>query len=153
VDSAALTAIVSGAVAVGVAALTAGSTYLLTRRREREADWRKTKLDCYREYIMALSGIVEGHDTPEAHLHYVHAVNSLMLVASSKVLNSLYEYMDYTRSTEKLRDRHDRLLTDLVRAMRQDVYPPDRTNTDPLQFHLISLPPHLRQPRDPVQES
>jgi hypothetical protein len=45
-----LTAIISGATAIVVAAL----SYSLTKRREREAEWRKVKLEHYREYIGGL---------------------------------------------------------------------------------------------------
>jgi hypothetical protein len=145
-DSAAFLAALSAAVAIVVAALTAGSTYLLTKKREQEADWRKMKLDLYRNYIAALSGIVEGRETPEGHVRYVDAVNSLMLVASSQVLRALYAYMDHTtsRDVDKTRERHDELLTILVNALRKDIYPADRQDNDPLLFRLITIPPHMR---------
>jgi len=51
-----LTATTSVIGALAVASL----TYIFTRRREHEADWRKMKLDHYREYIAALSGVVHS---------------------------------------------------------------------------------------------
>ncbi len=66
-----LVAIISAATAVVVADVAAGLTYLFTKRREREADWRKLKLDYYNEYVSALSGIIEGRGTPEGHIRYV----------------------------------------------------------------------------------
>lgn len=134
--------------AIVVAALTAGATYLLTKRREREADWRKMKLDLYREYMAALSGIVEGRETEEGHVRYVDAVNSLALVASPPVLKKLYAYLDYNSSSNvsKSLEQHDELLTNLVNALRQDVYP-DASRGDSRAFRLITLPPHIRSPR------
>jgi hypothetical protein len=50
VDTAVLAAIISGAVALAAAAV----TYLLTKKRDREAEWRKLKLDYYRELVAAI---------------------------------------------------------------------------------------------------
>jgi hypothetical protein len=149
-----LSAAISGAVSLGVAAITVSLTYLLTRYRERETDWRNLKLDCYKEYFTALSGIVEGRDTPEGHTRYVDAVNGLVLVASPQVLKALYAYFDHTtsRNTDKSIELHDKLLTDLTTTMRQDVYPPDRKARDPLQFRLITVPPYMRRTAETAQQ-
>jgi hypothetical protein len=40
--------------------LVAGATYLFTKQREREADWRKEKLEHYKAFSSSLSGIIEG---------------------------------------------------------------------------------------------
>jgi len=145
-NNAAFSAAISGAVAIIVAALTAGSTYLLTKRREREADWRKMKLDLYKDYVAALSGIVEGRATPEGHIRYVDAVNNLTLVGSSGVLAALYDFLDYNsyRNTDKSMDRHDKLLATLLRELRQDIYPADRRSNARLPFHLITVPPDIQ---------
>jgi protein required for attachment to host cells len=155
VDNGALLAAISGAGAVTVAAVTAGLTYLFTKHREREADWRKMKLDLYKEYVAALSGIVEGRDTPEGHIRYADAVNSLTLVASPQVLKALYAYLDYTisRNTDKSRESHDEFLTGLVKTLRRDVYPSDRYARDPFQFRLTTVPPHMRISREAAQQN
>jgi hypothetical protein len=134
--------------------VTAGVTYLLTARRERTADWRKVKLDLYKEYVAALSGIVEGHDTPEGHFRYVHAVNSLTLVASPKVIRALYAYMDYTtsRNINKSIEQHDKLLTNLMYALRQDVFPHHQPGDASQTFRLITVPPDMRTSRSLPQE-
>jgi hypothetical protein len=80
-----LTAIISGATAIIVAAL----SYSLTMRREREAEWRKVKLDHYREYIAGLSGIVNERGTPLSQARNSDAVNALLLVAPTEVLRAL----------------------------------------------------------------
>ena len=59
-DNAVFSATVSGAAAVIVATLTAESTYLLATKREREADWRKLKLDLYKGYTDALSNQLDN---------------------------------------------------------------------------------------------
>ena len=152
-DSGTLVAIISTATAVVVAGVTAGLTYLFTKLREREADWRKLKLDYYKEYVSALSGIVEGRDTPEGHIRYVDAVNSLTLVASSEVLRALYAYCDYTtsRNPNKSLERHDKVLTSLLDALRQDIYPKHRRRSDTQSFRLITVPPDMRSSRSIAQ--
>ncbi len=68
---------------LGGGLLVAVVTYVLTKKREHEADWRKAKLEHYREYVAALSAVVQGREiTPSAQARYADAVNALTLVAS-----------------------------------------------------------------------
>jgi hypothetical protein len=118
-------------------------TYLLTKRREHEADWRKLKLERYQEFILALSGVVRERATPEAQRRYADAVNSMMLVATSSVLSALknfqaeISYVNNQRSDE----RHDELLDVLLRAMREDVHPGRSSTETAYSFRLLGLPP------------
>ncbi len=64
-------------------------TYILTGRKEHAADWRKLKFEQYREFILALSGIVEGRSTDAAQLRYADAANAMMLVAPASVYQAL----------------------------------------------------------------
>jgi len=151
-DNTYILAAISGVTIVTGAVVTAVLTYLFTKRREREADWRKLKLDQYKEFVSALSGIVEGRETPEAHLRYVDAVNSLTLVASPDVLRALYAYMDYSRNTDKTLEQHDRILTNLMNALRQDVYPHRHREDVSQTFRLITVPPDMRSSRSLREE-
>ena len=54
-------------------------TYLLTRKRAHEAEWRKVKLGQYQEYVIAVSGIVQGRSTPETQRCHADAANSMSL--------------------------------------------------------------------------
>jgi hypothetical protein len=56
-----LAAAMSGVVSIAVVVV----SYYLTKRKEREADWNKIKLEYNREYISAVAGIVEGRATAE----------------------------------------------------------------------------------------
>jgi hypothetical protein len=145
-DSNVLTAIISAATALCVSMITAGLTNMFTIRREREADWRKVKLELYKEYVTALSGIVEGHATAEAHLRYVNAVHTVMLVAPASVMQSLYAFLDYTRNrnTYESLDQHDKLLSALIHAIRRDAGNAGRRDVDLSTFRLITVPPHMR---------
>jgi hypothetical protein len=113
-----LTALISGAAAVLLAAL----TYMLTKRREQESAWRDLKLKHYQEYVTALSAVVGGRATIENRARYADAGNTLSLVAPPLVLRALYEFQDEISLRGEARDRarHDVKLTALMRAMRAD---------------------------------
>ena len=143
-DSTIWTAMISAAAAVIVVSL----TNYFTRRREHEADWRKMKLDRYREYILALSGTVEERGTAEEQARYSDAVNSLQLVAPLPVLSALDEFIAHTsfRNPDNDIDRHDQLLSVLIRAMRKDLQPSRRGGDEDLRFRLLGLPPSEENP-------
>jgi len=138
-----LTAIIAAAFSVVTAIVVAIITYVLTRRREREADWRKLKFGQYQEYLLALSGIVEGRSTPEAQARYSDAFNSMLLVASAPVLRALQDFQNENRCSNPNRspEKHDRLLNVLLRAMRADMLPNGARDLEELQVYLITVPP------------
>ncbi len=76
-----LVAIISAAASLLiVAAITFFLT--LTKRKEREAEWRKQKLEHYREFLDALSGTAGTDSTPDAQRRWARASNTIGLVAS-----------------------------------------------------------------------
>ena len=125
-DGATFTAVVSGAVAVVTATISVGLTYLLTKKREREADWRKLTLENYKAFTAALSGILEGRNiSKEALSRFMDAPNALNLVASPRTLSVLYAFLSeclYKGSTAT-RQRNNELLSDLMHSMRRDISP------------------------------
>jgi hypothetical protein len=137
VNSSVLAAIISGAGAIVVAAV----SYSLTKRREREAEWRRVKLDHYREYIAGLSGIVNDRATPPSQARYSDAVNALLLVAPADVLRALRRFQTEIAASNKDRSdaRHDALLSDLVRAIRRDIQPKHSHDGD-LTFQVLGVP-------------
>ena len=137
-DSAALSAAIAGATAVTVAIATAGLTYYLTKRRERESDWRKLKLERYGEYVTALSGVVKGQDpSAEAQARYADAVNSLALVAPRPVLEALYAFLD----ERSVGPKKDELLNELMNAVRRDIYPSSRRWHETIADRFVGVPP------------
>mgnify|MGYP003362632213 CR=1 FL=1 len=140
-----LTAIVSTLTAIVVAILTS----VLTRRRELEGDWRKLKFAQYQEFILGLSGIVDGRSTPDAQRRYSDAVNSMSLVASSSVLRAMRAFQKEISfaNQERSNEAHDRLLNDLFRALRNDIYPRKHERDADFNFGLLGVPP------DPLDHS
>jgi len=126
-----------------VSALAAvGMTYYLTKQREQEIEWRKLKLEHYRAYFSALSGVVSSRSTAVNQLAYADATNNLQLVAPETVLLALYNYQDAIRynNNNTSANLHNQALTSLLQAMRADVHP-SLTHKNILQFRLFDVPP------------
>ena len=112
------TALISAAAAVLVAAL----TVYLTKRKEREAEWRAKKLAYYEEFIAAVSGIV-GKPPPEAKIRFASAVNNMHLIGSQAVINALHELCDEVAESNPnpSSENHDRVWSALVWHIRADL--------------------------------
>lgn len=137
------TATANAVIVAGTAVVVVALTNYFAKGREHEADWRKMKLERYREYILALSGTVVERDTPEAQERYSDAVNGLQLVAPPEVLLALNAFLAHTsfRNPDNNIERHDQLLSILVRSMRQDLQPAYKGKDENLTFHLLGVPP------------
>lgn len=144
-DAATTTTVISAGTAIVVVALTS----YFTKQREHEADWRKMKLERYREYILALSANVEERVTPEAQARYSDAVNSLQLVAPPSVLRALEAFIAHTsyRNPDKDINRHDDLLSVLMREMRKDLRPWGHDDDEDLRFRLLGVPQSVTSKR------
>ena len=81
--------LVAAMMSSSAAVLVAIVTYYLTKQKEREADWRKVKLELNREFVEAVAGITEGRITPESEIRYHDAFNTIGLVASPAVLTAV----------------------------------------------------------------
>jgi hypothetical protein len=138
------TVIVTATTAVSVAAL----SYVFAKRRERDAEWRKLKLDHYKEFVAALSGVVGERANATAQRRFSDAVNAMVLVAPSAVLRALYAFHDEVRTGNETRtlDGHDNALKALLREIRRDVHPsPPRD--DGITFRLLDAPSDDAGPR------
>jgi hypothetical protein len=134
--------IISGSVSLAVAVL----AHLFTKRRDHESDWRKLKLEIYKEFILALSGIVAVGRGKEAQRRYADAVNSFVLIAPREVLDALYAFQDEISYRNERRSDHtyEELLNDLIRAMRLDSHPKNPHDSSDLVFRTLDIPPSLK---------
>src|SRR5471032_23725 len=87
-----------------VAALTAILTYATTKRREREAEIRKEKLEHYKDFVAAMSGIISGEATDDGQRAFSRACNRLNLVAPHSVIVALQSFQD--RKSTRLNSSH-----------------------------------------------
>lgn len=142
-----LLALITAGVSATTALLAVFLTYLLTRRREHETDWRKVRLEQYQNFMLALSEITEGRSTSEAMRHYTDALNSLSLVAPIAVLRALRNFQDEIscRNVRRTDEAHDRLLNVLIREMRRDIHPSTPNDDSDFKFHLLGFPHDARR--------
>lgn len=96
---------------------------LITKRKDREAAWRSTKLAHYEEFFAATSGIVGASSTPATKSRFAKSVNNLHLIASNGVINAVHAFCDEIAETNqnRSRDRHDELWSKLVWEIRKDL--------------------------------
>ena len=122
VDTPITVAVISAGALVVVPAV----TYYFTKKKEREADWQKYNFELYREFVSALSGIVGTDSTPKGNRRFTEACNTLHLIASGDTIRALHEFQDEIGQSNlnKSRERHDVLLSGLIRAIRTDLHIP-----------------------------
>lgn len=130
-------------ITAGTAILAVIVTAYLTRRREHEADWRKLKLAQYQQFIVTLSGIIEGRSTPDAMRQYTDTANAMLLIAPIPVLKALRAFqgeISYT-NPNRTQEAHDRLLNVLLREIRKDIHPSSLDDDPAFSFWFQGLPP------------
>jgi hypothetical protein len=133
-----LVAVITSGAALAVAAM----TYAFNKQRDREAEWRKVKLEHYREYMAALSAVVGRRSTDAAQTRYSDAVNTMALVAPPDVLLALYAFQEEIRMSNANHSQvnHDKRLSDLLREIRRDVHP-RHPDDEGVNFMLMDAPP------------
>ncbi len=134
-DSNIVVAIISASAAIVIASI----TYYTTKQREREAEWRKEKLAHYKEYFSALACNVGKHSNSESRKNYAIAFNTVGLFSSQEVIECLHIYQDLTHlpAEQVPQGEHDKLLSQLVLAIRKDLKLKPRDNRTTFSYKLI----------------
>lgn len=133
-------AIITAAASVIVAAI----TFYLTKRHELSVQWRGEKLNHYKILFSALSDLaVDGKDKDDANKRFALAVNTISLAAPQYVIDALMAFHDEIKfsNTNKSAERHDKLLNELLLAVRRDIGLAKGDNSATFNFHLIGLAP------------
>jgi hypothetical protein len=117
------TAIATALIAFLGSILIAVLTYWTTKRREREAKWRKEKLAYYKAFVESLSGIIEGDSSLEGHRSFAKATNNLLLFAPQPVIVALNKFRHEIRvsNSHRTQEQHDHLLAALLLSIRIDI--------------------------------
>lgn len=133
--------IVVATISALAAILVAAFTFWTTKNKEREAEWRKEKFLHYKEYMSALSDTVGSH-SHEAKKRYALAFNTVGLFSSQEVITCLHQYQKLTSrsAAEVPLDEHDKLLTELILAIRKDLKLKPKDNAATFSFKLIAPP-------------
>lgn len=118
--------IIPSIVSAAALLLVAVVTFILNERAKREADWRNKKLEYYSDFFDSLAVNLEGYSNDETQRAFARETNNLNLVAAPEVLRALHAYREQISSSNSSRDYSidNRLLTNLLRAMRQDLKMP-----------------------------
>ena len=134
------TPVVVAIITAGTGVLVSAITFFLTKAKEREADWRTQKLEHYKAFLVALNAIVGPPAPSEDRVRFANAANNLFLVGSKDVLVSLRDYLDATADsrTQVDLDRHDKLLTLLIVAIRKDIGVRGKPLPERFEFRLWS---------------
>jgi hypothetical protein len=97
-------------------------TYWLAKRREREAEWRTAKLEFYKVFIEATSGIMAEEGSPETQRAYSKASNNLLLFAPQEIIELNYNFRKRAKTGSGISiDEHNELLTEFILAVRKDI--------------------------------
>ncbi|WP_213807609.1 hypothetical protein [Granulicella sp. dw_53] len=127
------------------ALLVASFTYWSSKRRDREADWRKLKLQKYEEFATSLAGMAEGNVTKDTMTRFNIASNSLHLIASQRVVVALEDFRREISAgnTAKTLDKHDSLLSRLFWEIRLDLG--DQPTSNPSDFRMKLWTPGTKE--------
>ena len=113
------TALVVEVIASAAAVIVAALSYLFTKMKEREADWRKWKYEQYKEFLTALSENI-GPPNPETHRTFLRACNTLNLIGSRGVLVSLQSLIA-SMNADNPREENNARISGLVWEIRRDL--------------------------------
>jgi hypothetical protein len=100
----------------------------------------------YRVLFSALSDLaVDGADKDDANKRFALASNTISLAAPQYMINALMAFHDEVKfsNPNKLPERHDKLLNELLLAVRRDIGLAKGDDSATFNFHLIgSAPKH-----------
>jgi hypothetical protein len=133
-DTSVIVAVISTTAAVTVAAL----SFYFSKKKDREADWRKYKYEQYKEFLVSVSGTVGTDSTPEGNRSFAKACNTLHLIGTKGVLVALHAYQDEIRVSNPNHsvELHDALLSKLIWEIRKDLEIPGTPGKSDFSVHL-----------------
>ena len=124
--------------------LIAALTYYLTKKQQIDKEWRDAKINHYKVLISSISDLaVDGTDKKEANMKFAVAANTICLVAPQYVVTALMKFHDEVKFSNANRspENHDKLLIDLLLAIRKDIKLSLKDNPETFKFHLIGSSP------------
>jgi hypothetical protein len=132
------TSVVVLVIAAASGVIVTAVSYYLTKKKEREADWRKYKYEQYKEFLVSVSGTVGTDSTPEGNRSFAKACNTLHLIGTKGVIAALHAYQDEIRvsNPNKSDAKHDALLSTLIWEIRKDLSIPGTPDASDFSVYL-----------------
>ncbi|MGD0546626.1 MAG: hypothetical protein ABR991_02215 [Terracidiphilus sp.] len=129
-----IVAVISTAAGVVVASL----SFYFSKKKDREADWRKYKYEQYKEFMVSVGSIAGTDSTPEGNRSFAKASNTLHLIGTKGVIVALHAYQDEIRSSNSKHsvEIHDALLSKLIWEIRKDLGIPGTPETSDFSVHM-----------------
>ena len=132
-------------ITAGTALAVAIVSFFLNENAKRKAEWQQKKFGHYQKLLQALSELaVDGKDKRKANLDFSAASNTVVLIASQKVIIALMAFhneVKWENKTNFSRERHDQLLQELILAIREDIGLSKKDDPGRFEFHLIGTGP------------
>jgi hypothetical protein len=106
-----------------VTALGGIAAYWLTKKREREAELRREKLEHYKDFVASLSSAIDRGAGKDAQVAFARACNRLMLVAPQTVIDALDAFYDEVADAKagKIPDLKYKRMSRLFFEIRRDL--------------------------------
>jgi hypothetical protein len=126
-------------IALIAAIVSAGLTYSFTKKQQIASEERRLKETAYLDFIEALNHNVMDEDIEEARKALALARNKLLLIADAKVVCDLCKFTDYIafdKAGDMQHEEHNRLLTNLLKSMRIDLYGKKKINDN---YPMVAL--------------
>lgn len=97
--------------------------FVLTKRAERDSEWRKEKLKLYLKFMESISGITDSEITNEGEIAFAKACNDLHSLAPIRVIKALHFYQDKIRisNLDSTADQKNLALENLYYEIRRDL--------------------------------
>ncbi|MDD3831517.1 MAG: hypothetical protein PHW00_02540 [Clostridia bacterium] len=120
------------------AVITIALTNYYAKRNQLKFEERKLKEQYYTTFIEAVSNSVISNHAEQTRDALADAQNKLLLVGSPEVVKDLMVFHDYVKpsATNFTVEKHDELLTALLKSMRKDLFSNKDSNKNYPTIHL-----------------
>lgn len=137
--------IIVAIIAAGATIVVAVASFFLNENAKRKAEWQQKKFGHYQKLLLAIDDLaVDGRSKQKANQDFSTACNTMALIASQEVINALMLFHDEIRWNNKENfspARHDKLLKELILAIRKDIGLAKEDKPRSFNFHLIGSHP------------
>ena len=142
--------IIVASISLFASVITASLSYHLTKKHQLKMEERRLKEEYYKSFIKALSDVAIDNYDNKAQKKLSEGFNSLIVMASPKVVKVLMKFHNFIKPTNTIIPRdskewsieHDNQLQKLIKTMRQDIFGKEKNIDDYIsQVHLVGKAP------------